>query len=299
MVRTMVTTHGWARLGTRVSRLVMKWVRHRCQLAPPKTAASAKVGSYVCVGSRLIYSSESARYAFRRWSPGVGDECMVMWAPGKYEAVYKSEVLLQVRSSVKEFRMSRWVPKAHPTTLKVPEIAEGDPGVRLHFEGWTAGETPFSPINTIAPLSPSVIEVKWTKEYYLEVNGPEGSVPFGSGWYPAGATVVLKAIPTLDTSSESERLGFARWAAAGIPSIIIPNAQASTTQMTVDAPRTIEATYQKEYLVVVQNPQGTLKKTWVAEGQQIDVETPPLIETVAGPGAVPFPGMGRRIASVP
>ena len=37
MVRTMVTTHGWARLGTRVSRLVMKWVRHRCQLAPPKS----------------------------------------------------------------------------------------------------------------------------------------------------------------------------------------------------------------------------------------------------------------------
>ena len=32
----MVTTHGWARLGTRVSRLVMKWVRHRCQLAPPE-----------------------------------------------------------------------------------------------------------------------------------------------------------------------------------------------------------------------------------------------------------------------
>ena len=36
MVRTMVATHGWARLGTRVSRLVLKWVRHRCQLAPPK-----------------------------------------------------------------------------------------------------------------------------------------------------------------------------------------------------------------------------------------------------------------------
>ena len=41
MVRTMVATQGWARLGTRVSRLVMKWVRHRCQLAPPKTAAMA------------------------------------------------------------------------------------------------------------------------------------------------------------------------------------------------------------------------------------------------------------------
>ena len=37
----MVATPGWARLGTRVSRLAMKWVRQRCQLAPAKTAAMA------------------------------------------------------------------------------------------------------------------------------------------------------------------------------------------------------------------------------------------------------------------
>ena len=37
MVRTMVATQGWA--SSRVSRLVMKWVRHRCQLAKPMTAA--------------------------------------------------------------------------------------------------------------------------------------------------------------------------------------------------------------------------------------------------------------------
>ena len=41
MVRTMVATPGWARLGTRVSRLAMKWVRQRCQLAPANTAAMA------------------------------------------------------------------------------------------------------------------------------------------------------------------------------------------------------------------------------------------------------------------
>ena len=41
MVRTMVATPGWAPLGTRVSRLAMKWVRQRCQLAPANTAAMA------------------------------------------------------------------------------------------------------------------------------------------------------------------------------------------------------------------------------------------------------------------
>ena len=35
------TSSGGARLGTRVSRLAMKWVRQRCQLAPANTAAMA------------------------------------------------------------------------------------------------------------------------------------------------------------------------------------------------------------------------------------------------------------------
>ena len=39
--RSWVATPGWARLGTRVSRLAMKWVRQRCQLALANTAAMA------------------------------------------------------------------------------------------------------------------------------------------------------------------------------------------------------------------------------------------------------------------
>ena len=34
IVRTKVATMVWAERGTRVSRLRMKWVRHRCQVAP-------------------------------------------------------------------------------------------------------------------------------------------------------------------------------------------------------------------------------------------------------------------------
>ena len=39
--RAWVATPGWARWGTRVSRLAMKWVRQRCQLASANTAAMA------------------------------------------------------------------------------------------------------------------------------------------------------------------------------------------------------------------------------------------------------------------
>ncbi len=38
--RTKVLTIGHAAFGTSVARFRMKWVRHRCQLAPTNTAAS-------------------------------------------------------------------------------------------------------------------------------------------------------------------------------------------------------------------------------------------------------------------
>src|SRR5579875_2485105 len=41
IVRTRVATIAWADFGTRVSRLRMAWVRHRCQVAPGSTAAMA------------------------------------------------------------------------------------------------------------------------------------------------------------------------------------------------------------------------------------------------------------------
>src|SRR3989304_4649193 len=43
MVRTIVATAGCARFGTRLRRLVMKWVRQRCQEAPAKTVAIASL----------------------------------------------------------------------------------------------------------------------------------------------------------------------------------------------------------------------------------------------------------------
>ena len=58
MVRTMVATPGWAPLGTRVSRLAMKWVRQRCQLAPANTAAMAFFSPPCFRRGRLWWASE-------------------------------------------------------------------------------------------------------------------------------------------------------------------------------------------------------------------------------------------------
>ena len=59
MVRTMVATHGWARLGTRVSKLVMKWVRHRCQLAPAEDCGDGASESLMSVRYHQIHPAEA------------------------------------------------------------------------------------------------------------------------------------------------------------------------------------------------------------------------------------------------
>ena len=41
MVRTIMATPGWDRLGTLLSRLALKWVQHRCQAAPANIVAMA------------------------------------------------------------------------------------------------------------------------------------------------------------------------------------------------------------------------------------------------------------------
>src|SRR5262249_1082089 len=62
IVRTIVATKLCALLGTRVSRLRMKWVRHRCQAAPGSGAAIASTKAGMGIRGRQPDGVEAARY---------------------------------------------------------------------------------------------------------------------------------------------------------------------------------------------------------------------------------------------
>lgn len=240
--------------------------------------ASAPLGAQVCVAKKIDYTGEVERYVFKGWQDGPDTECITVTEAREYQAIYAPEVLLQVRSKLRPYARSLWVPRGSLSRLEVPEVVEQEQGSRSRFEEWTGGETPFSPENILAVVRPMVLEVKWTREYFLTLQGPEGVPLVGGGWHRENQPIVLRA-PVVYFQGDKIRLKFVGWEGVSNPALMIPDAQARITTFASDAPHVISARYQKEYLVVVQTPLGTLKKTWVPEGEEFVVEVPPLIES--------------------
>lgn len=237
----------------------------------------AKPGDLVCVSTAIGYQGEGDRLVFSGWSHGRQEECVRFNQAGDYNVLYTPEVLVQIRSRVKEHRKSLWVPRGSLTRLVVPEQVAERPGVQWRFEEWDGGETPFQPKNAVAPLRPTIIEVKWRKEYYLAVEGPAGVSVAGAGWYPEGGAATLRAAPEVDGSSRSERFKFTQWdGGGGATSITSP--QSPTTAIRMDDTYTVRANYRKEFLVIVRNHQGVTNRTWVAAGGELTVETPAIVE---------------------
>jgi hypothetical protein len=249
-----------------------------------------KPGSNVCVQTTLGYLSEEERMVFQGWSHGPEETCVTLSQPGVYNIRYTLEVLLQVRSLVKEYRSSTWIARGTRTPLKVAPVVEERPGVRYSFEEWTGGESRFSTQNTIAPVRPITLEVKWRKEYLLELDGPEGVRLVGRGWHPAGDTVVLKAPATIVSNGDTERLQFARWEIISNPALVLINAQEPVITVKMDDTHKLQAVFKKGYLVVVESASRTIKKAWIPAGEEMALETPASIEVAPDKERLTFMG---------
>jgi hypothetical protein len=173
-----------------------------------------------------------------------------------------------------------WLKFGEPLSLDVPEIVPETDDTRYRFEAWSDGETPFRHANTIAPMKPTVLEVKWVREHQIKVEAPEGADIKGSGWYPDGSNLVLRAPDTLPGGNDQERWKFASWQSDSYPTAVIQNPQTPQTSIKVDAPYTVRAVYDKQYLVDASSPFGTLKHDWVKDGESVVLEAPPVTDVV-------------------
>ena len=196
-------------------------------------------GSRACVTTTVDHINEKERRVFTGWSNGPKDICITVTEPGDYIAEYTREVLVEIRSALKTYRTSAWVSRGESTRLAVLPEVEERPGVRYLFEEWTAGESPFSPDNLITLNRPMTVEVRWTKEYYLGLEGPEDVRLVGFGWHVEGKNVVLKAPPTAFSPGEDERRQFLRWEVVSNPAIVIPNARSPVTSFRIDDAHTL------------------------------------------------------------
>lgn len=241
----------------------------------------AKVGSQACVITDPGYVSDVERFKFQGWSNGSSDVCTTFDSPGDFSAIYGREFLLTINSQVREFRETKWVPIGTPTLLSVPELVEERPGVRFLFEQWSGGEARFTPQNRIVLNRPLTLEVRWSKEFFLDLAGPENVRLVGVGWHKQGKTVVLKAPETAFSLGDDERLQFKRWEVISNPAIVIPNRQQPSTSIRMDDTHVIQAVYDVEYRVTVDNPLGNLKRGWFDTGSEVVIETPAIIEIAA------------------
>jgi hypothetical protein len=247
-----------------------------------KTPVGVPVGVNICIEDSVYYKSEAERWTFQGWSNGATQECIAPTRPGTFRALFAHEVLIVVRSAASAFQHSQWVTAGTPLDLEVPAIATvpDDPRSRYRFIQWSDGETPFQPKNTIAPVKPTVLEIKWTFEHQVTVQGPADVQLRGSGWYPDGANLVLQAPESVDGPAAGERLKFMRWEPSDYPAALIGNAMTPQATLKIDAAYSVRAVFQKQYLVTARNPAGTLKRDWFNDGQELILETSPVLDVI-------------------
>ncbi|MFN3975101.1 MAG: hypothetical protein ACK4K2_07525, partial [Dehalococcoidia bacterium] len=238
--------------------------------------ATIPEGSKVCVPSPYTYTSEGERYRFLRWSTGSQETCLVAPA-GTLTASFEREVLLTITSPLATLEGTRWVPANQPITLEVPaEVSAED--VRWRFAGWSTGEKPFSPTNTLILTKPLTVEAKFTPEYRISIVAVEGVQVSGEGWYTAGARALLRASPLVQ-QGEGRRLRFVGWEESEGRLVGVNTGQPDLV-ITVNGPLSLRPQYEQEFLVQAENPQGILTLTWVEAGKTLELETPSLIPIV-------------------
>jgi hypothetical protein len=129
-------------------------------------------------------------------------------------------------------------------------------------------------------VKPTTLEVKWVHEYQISIEAPDGADIKGTGWYPDGSSVVLRAPDPLPGPSAQERWKFAGWENASLRGAVLQNPQAPQAALKVDAPYVLRATYDKQFLVEASSPVGTLKRDWIKDGSDVILEAPPIADVV-------------------
>src|SRR5262249_16986605 len=122
----------------------------------------------------------------------------------------------------------------------------------------------------------------------------------GSGWYPAGSVLTLKAPDTFAGDGDQQRYKFNHWESTSFPAAVVQNATQPLTQMKVDTSYALRAAYDKQYLVDVSSPFGALKPDWVNDGDNVVLEAPPTNDIVQDRERLVFKrwdGMGDGLVS--
>jgi M6 family metalloprotease-like protein len=218
--------------------------------------------------------SEGIRQVFTGWSDGssANPRQIRITQDMTLHASYVTQYLLSIDPNGGSTTPSGWYLQGTRVYLSVknPSIVQPN-NVRLVFDGWTGNMTSPSPFLEVNMTKPVSLKANWITQYYVTVVTPVGS-PVGSGWYDNGQIVTVGVQSTIVQKPNGERFILTGW-----NSSVFGNNP--TSQITVNAPAAIMATWKTQYELTIQsaygNPQGA---GWYDSGTNVSVSIQPLLD---------------------
>jgi hypothetical protein len=163
-----------------------------------------------------------------------------------------------------------WYDADSEVKVSVPHLVEFNNGTRKTFAGFfdEKGNLISKENSTIVRMdSPKTLQVKWEKEYLLQVKSEYGAIN-GSGWYKPGKEAKVSITQAIIDYGNSTRRVFSGW---------YENekllAKESNLSALVNGPKTIIAKWETEYEVKVINKEGT-ESNWYKKGEKVTVSVP-------------------------
>lgn len=134
-------------------------------------------------------------------------------------------------------------------------------GVKWVFEGWLNGSS--SPSIHISLHKDTHLQAIYSTWYLVEVESERGEVR-GEGWYQEGSEAVVEVEPEVVQEAEGVRYVFSGW---------VGDAEGSepVLRFVVDGPKKIEATWRKQFRVLVSPWPGEWETCWIDEGGMLEV----------------------------
>jgi hypothetical protein len=163
-----------------------------------------------------------------------------------------------------------WYDAGEEAKISVPNIIYFGNGTRNLFAGFFDEKgNLISKENstTIKMDSPKTLQVKWKKEYLLQVKSEYGAIN-GSGWYKAGTETKVSITQAIIDYGNSTRRVFSGWYENEKLLAKEPN-----LSVLVNGPKTIIAKWETEYEVKVINKKGT-ESNWYKKGEKVTVSVP-------------------------
>ena len=224
-----------------------------------------KPGStHIITLEKTVGEGPTTRYLFNSWKDrNVEDVRTVVVTEEQtdFVALYKKQHYLKPITEFGEVHGGGWQDEGTTVNFEIESetvLDKKNENVRYVFSSWDLGDYQNSAENTIDVEGPTSVKANWDVQYNLQLktNIPDYDL-FGTGWYDTGRQVALIAEEELESPNADTKYVFNRWVSKGPNPVIIPNAQSSSTTITMAEPYVIEAEYKKSFLVNVWTPYGS------------------------------------------